>query len=145
LGALFHVASREVSMTMSDAACLLGRDMTRVIRAQLVMTTALVAGALIWAQPAAAAAAAFGAGLSILGTVVSGRSVKRAARFDGRGLMLSMLPVYIGAVQKLLIVGVGIAAGLVVFELSALFLLAGLILGQMGHVVASLLSLVSDR
>lgn len=132
-------------MTISEPTRLLSHDVARVVRVQLTMAIALVIGALIWSQASAALAGAVGVGLAILGTMVSGRSVRRATRFDGHGPAVSLAPVYMGEVQKLLIIGAGVAAGLVVFELSALFLLTGLILGQFGYVVASLLSLAGDR
>jgi len=132
-------------MTMSDTTGSLRQDVARVLRVQAVVAVALVLGAWLWSQPESAIAGAVGSGLAILGTLVSGRSVRRAARFDGQGPAVSLIPVYMGEVQKFLIIGAGIAVGLSVFQLNALFLLTGLILGQAGYVVASLLSLAGDR
>lgn len=109
------------------------------------MAAALVAGALTWSEPASAWAGAFGSGLGILGTIVSARSVRRASRGGSTGPVHSLVPVYVGEFQKLLIIGVGVAVGLAALDLRALFLLTGLILAQFGYVVASVLSAIGDR
>lgn len=109
------------------------------------MAAALVVGSLSWSGADSAIAAAFGSGLGILGTIVSARSVKRASRAGRSGPVHSLVPVYMGEFQKLLIIGVGVVAGLVVLELRGLYLLSGLILAQLGYVVASLLPATGDR
>ncbi|KAA3631481.1 MAG: ATP synthase subunit I [Proteobacteria bacterium] len=133
-----------LSMT-SDTDRSMRRSVALVLRAQVLMAVALVVGALLWSQPSAAFAGGFGSALGILGTIVSARSVRRASRSGRAGPIVSLTPVFVGEFQKLLIVGVGVAVGLAVLELRALFLLSGLILSQFGYIVASMLSAGGDR
>jgi hypothetical protein len=123
----------------------LGRTVARVIRIQVVLGLTLVIGAMIWSQPSAALAAGCGTALGALGTMFSARSVTRASRKIGADSTPSVLPLYLGEIQKLLIIGAGVGFGLVVLDLDAMFLLVGLALSQVGYLVASVLSLVGDR
>ena len=123
----------------------LARSVSRVVRIQVILGLALVTGALIWSQVPSALAAAYGAALGILGTVLSARSVVRASSRAGSASAPSVLPLYLGEIQKLLIVGAGVGFGLVIMDLGAVFLLLGLALSQIGYVVASVLILSGDR
>jgi hypothetical protein len=123
----------------------LGRSVARVIRIQVALGLTLVVGALIWSQPTSALAAACGTALGVLGTMLSARGVTRASRRVGADSTPSVMPLYLGEIQKLLIIGAGVGFGLVILGLDAMFLLVGLALSQVGYVVASVLSLAGDR
>jgi hypothetical protein len=109
------------------------------------MGLVLAGATLLWSEPASALAAAFGSALGVGGTLVSARGVRRTGDGPGAKGVPSLAPVYVGALQKLLIVAVGVAFGLVVLDLQGMFLLLGLILSQFGYLVASIWSLISDR
>ncbi len=133
-------------MTTTNHDEMLNHSIGLILRSQVLLAAALVVGAALWSHPSSALAALFGSALGIVGTLVSARSVKRTSRHAGAGPVYSLVPVYMGEVQKLLIIGVGVALGLVVLDLPAMFLLCGLILAQFGYVVAAVLSsLAGDR
>ncbi len=123
----------------------LSRTVALVLRLQIILAGALMLAVLAWAGASPALATLFGSGLGILGTIMAARGVRRAGGDQRASDTPSLVPVYLGALQKLLVVAAGVAFGLVVLELSALFLLGGLILSQVGYVVASVWSMAGDR
>ncbi len=112
-------------------------SVSRILRLQLGVTVAVSLAVLALVDGRSALAAGFGAMLGVLGTVVSARGVRRAGVLDAARETPSMVPMYLGALQKLLVVAAGAALGLVVLELPAAFLLGGLILSQLGYLAAS--------
>ncbi|GJL84005.1 MAG: hypothetical protein DHS20C01_36390 [marine bacterium B5-7] len=123
----------------------LTRSLGQIVRIQMILAAVLVVTIGIWSGTTSAAAAAFGSALSIGGTLLSARSVKRASGRAGTESSRSLVPVYAGELQKFLIIGVGVAFGLVVLDLNGLFLLTGLIMAQVGYVLASVISLTGNR
>lgn len=74
-------------------------------------------------------AAAYGAILAISGTLLSARSVRRSTdakyqRPDAGLAPVSIAPIFSGVVNKLVIVGGGIALGLIALELSPIHLVS---------------------
>ncbi|MCZ7601007.1 MAG: biopolymer transporter ExbD [Gammaproteobacteria bacterium] len=122
----------------------LRRSVGLVIRCQLALAALLVAGTLAWSQVPSAPAAVFGAAVGISGTLASARMAGRVAGGDGQASR-SLASLYLGEIQKLLIAAAGVAFGLVVLELPALFLILGLVLSQFGYLMASVVSLAVDR
>lgn len=131
-------------MTGSKTDQALSRTVARVLWLQAVLGGLFLIATLAWADAAAALAAAFGSALGILGTILSARGVRRASGGQASESP-TMVPIYLGALQKLLIVAAGVAFGLVVLELRPIYLLGGLILSQIGYMAASLWSLAGDR
>jgi hypothetical protein len=78
---------------------------------------------------------AYGALLAIIGTLLSARSIRRSAKasddelVDGQG-HLFMVPVFSGLLNKLVIVGGGIAFGLVVLNLIPMLVIASYLIVQ---------------
>lgn len=126
-------------MTGSSSDQALSRTVALILRLQAALAGVLLLATLAWAGTAPALAALFGSALGILGTISSARGVRRASETP------SLAPIYLGAFQKLLIVAAGVAFGLVVLDLGPIYLLSGLILSQIGYVVASVWSLAGDR
>jgi hypothetical protein len=133
----------KVSASGTDGG--LVRSIVLIVRLQVFTGLILVGATWLWSEPASAMAAAFGAALGVLGTLVSARGVWRTGNGPGAKGVPSLAPIYLGALQKLLIVAVGVTFGLVVLDLDAMFLLIGLILSQFGYLVASIWSLAGDR
>ncbi|MGR3914945.1 MAG: hypothetical protein OD918_10635 [Gammaproteobacteria bacterium] len=120
----------------------------RVLAAQAALAVMLVAVALVATalHPGMAAlptlgllrakAAAFGALLGMLATVLTARSVlqsgKAIARADGSA-GFAALPLYAGLLMKLLLVAGGAFAGMVWLQLGPLFVLLGYITMQAGY------------
>ena len=79
-------------------------------------------------------AAVYGSVLAIAGTILSARSIRRSARYsavDGNELSFSALvPIYSGLLNKLVIVGGGIAFGLVWLGLEPVYVVLGYIVVQ---------------
>ncbi len=112
--------------------------MGKVLLVQTGLAVALVVGVLVWSRPSSALAAAFGAVLGILGTVVTGRSVRRSSEAAVVRPGYALVPVFSGVLQKLLIVGAGITLGYLLFGLSPVYTLSGLGLMQLGFLIAAM-------
>ncbi len=134
---------------MSAPPRLFSPEVRRVLAAQAALALGVVALALIATAlhpgPAAlpeaglqrAKAAAFGALLGMLATVVTARSVLKSGEAAARHPSgLAILPVYSGLLVKLLLVAGGAFAGLVWLQLGPLFLLLGYITMQAGYLWA---------
>ena len=76
----------------------------------------------------------YGAILGMVGTVLSKRSVSRSSRAALKTPHYAMLPVYMGLLNKLLIVGGGLALGLVILGLEPIFIVSGFLASQMALV-----------
>ena len=122
---------------------LLDQSVRRVLRIQLVAAALVLAVtgslALLPALPLGAgalAAAAYGCALGFAGTLLSARSVRRtsADAEDGAGLV----PIFSGLVNKLFIVGGGIAFGLIVLGLEPMLTVTGYFVVQMASIWALL-------
>ena len=85
-------------------------------------------------------AVAFGSALGIANTVLSARSVKRSSQAVLTAPNLAMMPIYAGLLNKLIVVGGGIALGLIGFGLAPIFIVSGYLVGQLAFVLASLRS-----
>jgi hypothetical protein len=76
----------------------------------------------------------YGSGLSIAGTILSARSVRRASTVAGDAGQAAMVSIYSGLLNKLVIVGGGIAFGLVVLGLEPVLVVTGYIVVQLSTV-----------
>jgi len=75
-------------------------------------------------------ASGYGSLLGMGNTLLSARSVRRSGRAVIESPRLAMMPVYIGLLNKLILVGGGIALGLVVLGLKPPFVVAGYVVVQ---------------
>ena len=85
-------------------------------------------------------AAAYGAGLGITATIVTARSVVKSAQAAAAQPHFGLLPVFSGLLVKLALVAGGAYVGLAVFNLGALFMVAGYLAMQIGYVWVGLKS-----
>ena len=69
--------------------------------------------------------ASYGSLLAIAGTILSARSIKRTGLCASESGQVSMVPVFSGLLNKLVIVGGGIAFGLIVLELEPIVVVTG--------------------
>ena len=72
----------------------------------------------------------YGSGLAIAGTILSARSVRRASEVTRTSANLAMVPIFSGLLNKLVIVGGGIALGLIVLKLAPVEMLTSYIIVQ---------------
>ena len=72
----------------------------------------------------------YGSGLAIAGTILSARSVRRASEATRTSGNLAMIPIFSGLANKLVIVGGGIALGLIVLKLAPVEMLTSYIIVQ---------------
>ncbi|MEE9448188.1 MAG: ATP synthase subunit I [Arenicellales bacterium] len=101
----------------------------------------LVAGALLASFMAGlnhGLAAAFGASLAMMNTFLSKRSIRRASELAYTKPDASMLPVYSGFVQRLVLFACGFFIGVSILALLPLPLLLGFILSQFGYLACSM-------
>lgn len=80
-------------------------------------------------------AALFGAVLAVSGTLLSARSVRRSTELkpeqqDAGQSPVSLVPIFSGMLNKLVIVGGGLAFGLIVLGLSPIYVIASYLLVQ---------------
>ena len=73
----------------------------------------------------------YGSVLAIAGTILSARSVQRATKVAGGQALSGMVPIFAGLLNKLVIVGGGIAFGLIVMGLEPLWLVIGYAVTQL--------------
>lgn len=78
-----------------------------------------------------AAGCLYGALLGMVNTMLSKRSVIRSSRAAIKTPQYAMLPVYMGLLNKLLIVGGGLAIGLVALGLEPIFVVSGYLVTQL--------------
>ena len=78
-----------------------------------------------------AAGCLFGALLGMVNTMLSKRSVARSSQAAIKTPQYAMLPVYMGLLNKLLIVGGGLAIGLVALGLEPIFVVSGYLVTQL--------------
>ena len=76
-------------------------------------------------------ASIYGSMLAITGTILSARSVNRSSQATSDLGHLAMAPIYSGLLNKLVIVGGGIALGLIVLSLEPIFVVIGYFVVQM--------------
>lgn len=76
----------------------------------------------------------YGSGLAIAGTILSARSVRRASRATGAEINLAMVSIYSGLMNKLVIVGGGIAFGLIALKLGPVEMIVSYIVVQFASV-----------
>ena len=80
----------------------------------------------------------FGSLLGIVNTILSARSVRRSSRAALTTPSLAMVPVYVGLLNKLVVIGGGIAFGLIALGLAPLFVVVGYAVSQAAFIVANL-------
>lgn len=73
----------------------------------------------------------YGALLGMVNTMLSKRSVSRSTKAAMKTPQFAMLPVYMGLLNKLLIVGGGLAIGLVALGLEPIFVVSGYLVTQL--------------
>ena len=120
---------------MSDR---MSRCFKQVILAQLgwlVVSTLLVS--LIFSL-AHGIAIAFGAGLAIVNTVLSRRSILRASELAYTQPDAAMLPVFSGLLQRLAVFAAGFAGGVLLWGLLPLPILIGFALAQLGYLACKM-------
>jgi hypothetical protein len=71
------------------------------------------------------ASSAYGSVLAITGTILSARSIRRASKGVGETEQIAMVPIYSGLLNKLVIVGGGIAFGLIIIGLDPVLVVTG--------------------
>ena len=88
---------------------------------------------------AALKATGYGGLLGMLNTVLSARSVRKSSRavIESPNRARALLPVFAGLVNKLVIVGGGMAVGMIVAALMPLFVVIGYVVVQIAFVWAS--------
>jgi hypothetical protein len=77
--------------------------------------------------------AAFGASLAIFNTILARRSIQRASALAYTQPEVVMLPVFSGLLQRLTVFAAGFAAGVLLWGLLPLSILAGFALTQLGY------------
>lgn len=73
----------------------------------------------------------YGSMLAITGTILSARSINRSSKVASDLAHSAMVPIYSGLLNKLVIVGGGIALGLIVLKLEPIFVVIGYLVVQM--------------
>ncbi len=80
----------------------------------------------------------YGSMLAIAGTVLNARSVRQASEGAGGPGLAGMVPMYVGLLNKLVIVGGGIAVGLIGLGLEPIWLVTGYLVVQLSTLLVLL-------
>jgi hypothetical protein len=104
-----------------------------VLIAQGVIALILFIIAAIWFTWVDGVAGIWGAVLGMIGTVLTGRSVKRSSDAVALNEKVALAPAFSGTFAKLLFVGAGVVLGIVQFGLDPFFTVAGLALAQFAY------------
>ena len=80
----------------------------------------------------------YGSMLAIAGTLLNARSVRQAGEGAGEPGLAGMVPVYVGLLNKLVIVGGGVAFGLIGLGLEPIWLVTGYLVVQLSTLLVLL-------
>ena len=81
-----------------------------------------------------ALAVIFGALLGMLGTLISRRSANRSSEAATKAPQYALVPVYLGLLNKLLVVGGGLAVGMVTLGFDPIYIVSGYLVSQLALV-----------
>ena len=104
-----------------------------VLIAQGVMALIIFIIAGIWFTWIDGVAGIWGALLGMIGTVLTGRSVKRSSDAIALNQKVALAPALSGTFAKLIFVGAGVVLGILKFGLDPFFTVAGLALAQFAY------------
>ena len=113
---------------------MLQATLTAILACLVAIYSALSAAADQGFNQGAAIAIGYGGLLGMLGTIISRRSAERSSRAATAAPQIAMVPVYTGLINKLLIVGGGLAFGLVVLGLGPIQVVSGYLVTQLALV-----------
>lgn len=108
--------------------------------AVLLVLPILAHGLLAGVMPQAtenAIAGVYGALLGMAGTLIAGRSAARSAQAALKAPQHAMAPVYLGLLNRLLVVGGGLAVGMAALGLGPVYIAAGYLVSQSAFVWAA--------
>lgn len=120
---------------MSDR---LSQCFKQVVLAQLLISGSSFAVVAIFFDLDHGAAVVLGASLAIVNTLLSRRSIQRASELAYQKPDMSMLPIFSGLIQRLMVFAAGFAAGVVWLSLAPLPILIGFILAQFGYLACKM-------
>lgn len=122
-------------MAMPD---LLSRCFKQVVMAQsgLLIVSAVLAGLFYGLQEGVSIA--FGAGLAMFNTILARRSILRSSELAYRQPDASMLPVFSGLIQRLIVFAGGFSAGVMILSLQPLPIIIGFALAQFGYLACKM-------
>jgi len=120
---------------MSDQ---LSRCFKQVMRAQLSLAIVLLVVALLFYGRVTGASVLLGAVLAIANTLLSRRSIQRASVLAYKRPDASMLPVFSGLIQRLMMFAAGFSGGVLILNLSPLPILIGFALTQTGYLACKM-------
>ncbi len=76
----------------------------------------------------------YGVLLGMLGALISKRSATRSGRAALKAPQYALAPIYLGMLNKLLVVGGGLAAGMVALELGPVYIVTGYLVSQLAFI-----------
>ncbi len=122
-------------MPMPD---LLSRCFKQVVIAQagLLIASAIFTGLLSGMYEGVSIA--FGAGLAMFNTILARRSISRSSELAYRQPDASMLPVFSGLIQRLIVFAGGFSAGVILLDLQPLPIVIGFALAQFGYLACKM-------
>ena len=111
------------------------RNTRLAVQAALVLVCMLIAW-VYWGHNAALAAG-FGGAIALSNAVLLARSVRRAGELAKTDAKLSTYALYFGAIQRFLLVIVGMGIGLAVLHLSPIPLLLAFGIAQLAYIIVA--------
>ena len=120
---------------MSDS---LIRCFKQVVVAQLLLAVSCAVIVMLWFSLEHGYSILFGATLALANTLISKRSMQKAGEIAYKQPDLSMLPVYFGLMQRLIVFSAGFAVGVVGLGLMPLPVIAGFAVLQLGYLACKM-------
>ncbi|MEM7358074.1 MAG: hypothetical protein AAF431_03135 [Pseudomonadota bacterium] len=130
-----HPSGHHSELEYSVKSVLLIQCVATLFCLLLVAGLALLSGDGLAALPAKIKAVVYGAVLAIVGTLLSARSVRRSTELKPEQQAVgqnpvSLVPIFSGMLNKLVIVGGGLAFGLIVLGFSPIYVVASYLVVQ---------------
>ena len=120
---------------MSDS---LSRCFKQVVIAQVGVLIASAGFSGLFYGLDAGASIAFGAALAMFNTILARRSILRSSELAYRQPDASMLPVFSGLIQRLIVFAGGFSTGVIVLSLQPLSIVIGFALAQFGYLACKM-------
>ena len=116
----------------------LARCFRQVVSAQVVL--ACLAISVVWLSVGSVAALSslLGSVLALSNTWITQRSIQKSSELAYASPDMSMLPVFSGLIQRLVLFSAGMLVGILVFHLLPLYILTGFIVLQLGYLACKM-------
>ena len=116
----------------------LARCFRQVVSAQVVLACLAISVVWLLVGSVAALSSLLGSVLALSNTWITQRSIQKSSELAYASPDMSMLPVFSGLIQRLVLFSAGMLVGILVFHLLPLYILTGFIVLQLGYLACKM-------